>query len=64
MNGKLYQIEYVVGKSRTLEGAESLAERTDAILKLASPGQSARVTKISNKFGTYGYRVNVTSEVV
>lgn len=62
-NGTLYQIDYVVGKSRDIKGAESIAERTDAILRLASKSQSTRVTRIANAFGTYGYRVNVVSEV-
>lgn len=59
----VHQIEYAVGKSRSIEGAESLAERTNEILAGTGLGQTARVTRIANKYGEYGYRVNVTSKV-
>ena len=63
MKGKLYRIDYMVGKSRSLDGAESIQERTDVILDKLAGSQSTRLTKISNGRGTYGYRVNVVSEV-
>lgn len=62
-HGKVHKIDYVIGKSRSLEGAESLRERTQEALEAARLPQTARVTKISNGQGTYGFRVNVTSEV-
>jgi hypothetical protein len=62
-NGKLFKFEYVVGKSRTREGAESVAQRVNETLQAASPHQHATVTTIANGQGVYGYRVNVVSEV-
>lgn len=58
----LRKFDYVVGKSKTLEGAESLQRRTDDLLRKVGT-QRANVTRIANGSGQYGYRVNVTSEV-
>lgn len=58
----IHKIDYVAGKSKTLEGAESLQRRTDDILRKVGT-QRARVTRIANGQGVYGFRVNVTSEV-
>lgn len=59
----VHQIEYMVGKSRDEEGANSLAERTQAILDAVGSGQTAFVRRIANGHGIYGWRVNVTSKV-
>lgn len=63
MKGKLYQIDYVVGKSRSVEGAESIRDRVNETLTAVNSKQHARVTRIANKQGSYGWRVNVVSEV-
>lgn len=63
IKGKLHRIDYVVGKARSKDAAESLRDRINEVLTGANLPQEARITKISNGHGTYGYRVNVTSEV-
>lgn len=60
MGDRVNKIEYVVGKSRSREGADSLAERTQALLDATGLGQNAYVTEIKNGAGSYGWRVNVT----
>jgi len=59
----IHKIQYVAGKSRTLKGAEILRARTEAILNAIGTGQTARVNRVANGSGKYGYRVNVTAEV-
>lgn len=64
MNGKLHKIDYVLGKSKSEEGAESLRHRTQELLDRTGLGQTARVARIVNMHGVHkGYRVNVTTEV-
>lgn len=62
--GTLYQITYVAGKARSMDAAEILRKRTQVTLDRLGDGQIARIHKISNGFGTYGYRVNVVTEVL
>lgn len=59
----LDRIDYQAGKSKTREGADSLAERTNQILSVLGNGQRARVDEIRNQHGSYGFRVNVVSKV-
>lgn len=63
-NGQLHSIRYVAGKARSQDAAESLRSRTQEILDKVGEGETARITKISNAHGTYGYRVNVTSSIL
>lgn len=62
--GQLHCIQYVVGKARSKEAAESLRERTQSVLDRIGEGQTAHVTKIANGHGVYGYRVNVAASVL
>lgn len=63
-HGQLHSIMYVAGKARSMDAAESLRERTQAVLDKLENGQTARVNRIANAHGTYGYRVNVTCSIL